>query len=70
MPSWKAWVQRPSGLNNSKHFYLRKSRDIGIEANISNQSYIVIVYLDVFIALRNCSEAVFLVVCDPSMNEL
>jgi hypothetical protein len=40
MPSYEAWVQIPSGLIKSeeKHdrFNLKKSREVGIEANIYN----------------------------------
>jgi hypothetical protein len=44
MPSWKAWVQRPSGLNKVegsasifKGCYIVKGKECGIEANINNQ---------------------------------
>ncbi len=42
MPTQEAWVQIPSGLIKSeeKHdrFNLKKTREVGIEANIDNQS--------------------------------
>ncbi len=50
MPTWKAWVQRPSGLIKTEESasafnesYLEKGGEVGIEANIDNQSQIFIV---------------------------
>ncbi len=41
MPSWKAWVQRPSGLikmEPHQRFQSREGREVVIEANADNQS--------------------------------
>ncbi len=50
MPSWKAWVKRPSGLikmEGSASAFI-DSREVGIEANINKQSLIIVVYKYVF----------------------
>ena len=47
MQSWKAWVKRPIGLikkGQTQVHFLRKSREVGMEANIDSQSKINIVY--------------------------
>ncbi len=50
MPSWKVWVQRPSGLIKMKgssstfnECYLGKGREVGIEGNFDNWSQIIII---------------------------